>query len=68
MNKFLRDVCPEGLSESRNKRSAIEPTSIPVVTPNRVTSCQKLVRANRDRMTTRPPAMAAWYGIDFEPK
>ena len=45
--------------------SAIDPTSIPVVIPKRVTSCQKALRVKRGLMRTCPPTMAAWYGIDF---
>ena len=52
MNRFLSDVMPEGLSGDLSNTSAIDPTSMPVVMPNSETSCQKLLRANRDLMTT----------------
>ena len=48
--------------------SAIDPTSIPVVIPKRVTSCQKALRVKRGLMRTCPPTMAAWYGIDSPPE
>ena len=43
MNKFFSEVAPVGLSGPRSRTSAIDPTSMPVVIPNSVTSCQKAV-------------------------
>ena len=48
--------------------SAIDPTSIPVVIPKRDDVLPEALRAKRGLMRTCPPTMAAWYGIDFDPK